>query len=212
MLLGAGQFYRDRIWGNVGRTINGPVSYRPTKKTSEKYRYRLELFDLFDHSLFCILGYQIGVFRDAVKFENVYLTSIAHVFINIIYLVGRRDSLVSVITRSLPSNGSTCHFVPSSLFVTDSLQAFRHFFYSEGCDRPRLTSPGSKPAQVYHHHLFRRLCFDVSSLVSEGPDHPSTMSSQSLSLTRWKSQLLASRPPVRNVPDVLVECPLASWT
>jgi hypothetical protein len=51
-----------------------------------------------------------------------------------------------LILRSLPSNGS-CRNAPSlRIFVPNSLQAYYHFFYSEGCacdvcDRPRLPSP-----------------------------------------------------------------------
>jgi hypothetical protein len=45
-----------------------------------------------------------------------------------------------------PSNGSTCHIVTSlRLFVLNTLQVYRHFFFSERCacdvcDRPRLPS------------------------------------------------------------------------
>jgi hypothetical protein len=52
-----------------------------------------------------------------------------------------------LISRSLPSNGSTCHIDPSlRLFVPNDLQAYRYFFFSWGCacdvcDRPRLPSP-----------------------------------------------------------------------
>jgi hypothetical protein len=49
--------------------------------------------------------------------------------------------------KTLPSNGSTCYTAPSlRLFVLKSLQAYCHFFFSEGwacdvCERPRLPSP-----------------------------------------------------------------------
>jgi hypothetical protein len=77
-----------------------------------------------------------------------------------------------LISRSLPSKGSTCHIAPSlKLFVRKDLKAYRHFFSSEGCP------------------------FDVS-FVSEEADS-STMSTHSRSATRWKSRLLASRPPTR---------------
>jgi hypothetical protein len=92
--------------------------------------------------------------------------------------------------QSLPSNGSTCYTVPSfRLFVPNSLQAYRHFFFSEGCacdncNQPRLpslwlsshgdyspTAPSlrplvlssflirCKPVQVYHHQLRSRVPF-----------------------------------------------------
>jgi hypothetical protein len=52
-----------------------------------------------------------------------------------------------IVSWSLPSNGSTCHIAPTlRLFVPNSLQAYRHFFFSEGCpcdvcDRPRFPFP-----------------------------------------------------------------------
>jgi hypothetical protein len=40
----------------------------------------------------------------------------------------------NVFINPLPSNGCTCNIAPSlRLFVPNSLQAYRHFFYSEGC-------------------------------------------------------------------------------
>jgi hypothetical protein len=51
-----------------------------------------------------------------------------------------------LISRSLLSKGSTCHTAPSlRLFILNSLQAYRHFFFSKSCtcdvcDRSRLPS------------------------------------------------------------------------
>jgi hypothetical protein len=39
-----------------------------------------------------------------------------------------------LISRTLPSNGTTCHIAPSlRLFFPNSIQAYRHFFFSEDC-------------------------------------------------------------------------------
>jgi hypothetical protein len=54
--------------------------------------------------------------------------------------------LYLIISRSLPSNDYTYHIAPSlRLFVPNSLQMYRHYFFSEGCacdvcDRSRLPS------------------------------------------------------------------------
>jgi hypothetical protein len=144
-----------------------------------------------------------------------------------------------------------CYIVPYlRLFVPNSLQAYRYFFFSEGCacdlcDQSRLpslwlgfhgdysptasTAPSLRPlipsssqmmcklVQVYHYQPRSRVpwwlvlaevprvidapasltlkLLVVSSLVSERADH-STMSSHTLLITKWKSPLLASWPPV----------------
>jgi hypothetical protein len=56
-------------------------------------------------------------------------------------------ALYLLIPLSLPSNGSTCYSAPSlRLFVPNSLRAYHHYFFSEGCAcddcyRSRLPSP-----------------------------------------------------------------------
>jgi hypothetical protein len=55
----------------------------------------------------------------------------------------------NVFTKLLPRSGYTCHTAPSlRLFVLNSLQAYRHFFFSEDCacnvcDWSHLPSCGS---------------------------------------------------------------------
>jgi hypothetical protein len=63
--------------------------------------------------------------------------------------VARARVLRECVYDPLPSNGYTRHITPSlRLFVPKSLQAYRHFFFSEGCafsfyDRSHLPSDGS---------------------------------------------------------------------
>jgi hypothetical protein len=49
-------------------------------------------------------------------------------------LLLRAYACAGMFTESLPSNGYTRHIAPSlRIFIPNSLQAYRHFFFSEGC-------------------------------------------------------------------------------
>jgi hypothetical protein len=79
-----------------------------------------------------------------------------------------------VVSRTLYSNGSTHHIVPSlRILVPNSLQTYRHFFLFRG---------------LYFWRLFFRF----------GGGRPlHNVQSLSLSATHWKSRPLASRPPTQ---------------
>jgi hypothetical protein len=84
-------------------------------------------------------------------------------------------------TELLLRNGSMCHIAPSlRLFVPNSLQAYRHFFFSEGCAVTSLISLTFLPVaqfarsllsncpnslQAYCHLFFSEGCA-VTSLIS----------------------------------------------
>jgi hypothetical protein len=130
-----------------------PVSSPPTTRTAT-----VEVFDpastrytqIFWLQLLTGPGYNTSAraaYKTSLPLLLCSLVAWKHVCLRSCYLT--MAVVYLLISWSLPSNGSTYHIASAlRLFVLDSLQAYRHFFFSEGCacdvcDRLHLPSRGS---------------------------------------------------------------------